>query len=380
MKAVHVLESTATGTLSVVTTIANRLAKEGHQVYVIYSIRDDTPSDLSGLFHPGVVLQHIQMKGVSVATTLWRLRRRLNELQPDVVHLHSSFAGFLGRMATLFSLPATSFFYSPHCISFMRADVGKAKRLCFVGLEWLATIRSATYVACSKSEAESIRAYLSRDAVLVENAVDASVFARGTARSQASAETGVKRVVTVGGIRPQKNPRLFATIAGALRNDGVEFVWIGDGDPALKTLLAENGVHVTGWLPRSQVLDEVSRADIYQSTSSWEAMPISVIEAMCLGKPIVATRCAGNIDIVEHGVNGLLYDSEHLAINQLRTLLKDDVLRATLSRGSQRMAEARFHEDRFFNTLTRLYGIRFGTSSNGLAPMTGRAALPDSSD
>ena len=207
MRVIQVMESTATGTLSMVSTISNRLAAEGHEVFVIYSIRKETPKDLQSVFHPNVELRHVQMKGPPIPAIISRLRKEIKALRPDIVHLHSSFAGFLGRLSTLFSVGSARFFYSPHCISFMRADVSAAGKLAFAGLELLASLKQCTYVGCSASECETVRRYLHKQIVLVENAVDKSVVAIADDPETERRPTAMRRIITVGGIRPQKNPR-----------------------------------------------------------------------------------------------------------------------------------------------------------------------------
>ncbi|MFL9918175.1 glycosyltransferase [Paraburkholderia fungorum] len=358
MRVVHVIESTATGTLAVVCTIANRLVMEGHEVHVIYSERTETPRNLSALFHPDVVLQKLQMKGPSLTSILLGLRRRLVELNPDIVHLHSSFAGFLGRLSTLFGLTSTAFLYSPHCISFIRQDIGRMKRYCFAALELLACVKGCTYVGCSESECAAIRRYLGRHAVLIENAADRAVTARSDDHSDRPRSTAVQRIVTVGGIRAQKNPRLFAEIARSFNQAGAEFVWIGDGEPDLRGALEEAGVRVTGWLPRAEVLDAVAQADIYLSTAAWEGMPISLIEAMTLGTPVVASNCPGNIDTVRHASTGMIYDTASETTALLKRIMDDDVLRNALTREARQEARERFSEDRFFNNVARLYATQ----------------------
>jgi glycosyltransferase involved in cell wall biosynthesis len=359
MRVVHVIESTATGTLAVVCTIANRLVTEGHEVHVIYSERNETPRNLPTLFHPDVVLQKLQMKGPSLMSILFGLRRRLVELKPDIVHLHSSFAGFLGRLSTLFSLTSTAFLYSPHCISFIRQDIGRMKRYCFAGLELLACVKGCTYVGCSESECAAIRRYLGRQAVLIENAADRSVTGRSNDHPDTPRSTAaVQRIVTVGGIRAQKNPQLFAEIARSFNQAGTEFVWIGDGDADLKRTLGEAGVRVTGWLARAEVLDAVAQADIYLSTAAWEGMPISLIEAMTLGTPVVASNCPGNIDTVRHASTGVIYDTASEATTLLKRIMDDDVFRNALTRQARQEARERFSEDRFFNNVALLYAAK----------------------
>ncbi|AXF26072.1 glycosyl transferase [Burkholderia pyrrocinia] len=354
MKIVHIVESSATGTLSMVCLIANRLAREGHDVHVIYSVRPDTPPGLAVMFDARVSLRHVQMKGAGLLRTVGRLRATLNKIGPDVVHLHSSFAGFLGRLSTLFALPKTAFFYSPHCISFMRRDISGVKRLAFVALERIACVRKCLYVACSESEGRAIRAWLRQPVVVVENAVcDSPSSARSGGAQRSSG--GSACVVTVGGIRAQKNPALFARIAHGMRARGMRFVWIGDGDDALKAELAQAGVEVTGWLPRDEVACRLERADMYLSTSSWEGMPVSVIEAMLAGRPVVVSDCAGNVDVVRHQQTGAIYATAADAVAWLERLAGDETLRRELGRRASREARQRFGEERLFGELAPLY-------------------------
>ncbi|WP_144108534.1 glycosyltransferase [Paraburkholderia sp. BCC1886] len=366
MRVVHVIESTATGTLAVVSTLATRLAKEGHEVHVIYSERPETPKDLRALFHPDVVLEHLQMKGPSLPGIVSGLRRRLVELNPDIVHMHSSFAGFLGRVSTLFCLPSTAFLYSPHCISFVRRDISPLKRYIFAGLELLACLKSCTYVGCSESECESIRHYLRRDAVLVENAVDRAVALQTDRHAPKSPLRTKQRIVTVGGIRVQKNPRLFAEIARSFNPDDVEFVWIGDGDAEFKQTLAASNVRVTGWLTRAEVIEAVGEADIYLSTASWEGMPISLIEAMTLGTPVVASDCPGNTDTIRHESTGVLYQTAAEATLLIRRMMDEDGFREGLARRAQQEARSRFSEDRFFGNFLSLYCAQLNDVRQGV--------------
>ncbi|SDR24231.1 Glycosyltransferase involved in cell wall bisynthesis [Paraburkholderia fungorum] len=358
MKILHVMESTATGTLSIVCTIANRLAREGNEVYVIYSVRDNTPKDLTLLFHPNVILRRFQMRDQSIARTLIGLRREICGLSPDIVHLHSSFAGFLGRLSTLFCLRSTVFFYSPHCISFMRADVRRTTKLCFAALEWLACAKKCLYIGCSESECLAIRRYLRRRAVLVENAVDDAILARGSVVQTEARRSGARRIVTVAGIRKQKNPALFAQIACLLERKNLEILWIGDGDPDATRLLRDAGVEVTGWLSRDAALERVGQADVFLSTSSWEGMPVSVIEAMALGTPVVASRCAGNVDTIRHLETGLVFDSATEAAELLSGLLDNEELGLAIATRAMIEARERFSEDRFFREVTSLYAAQ----------------------
>ena len=70
-------------------------------------------------------------------------------------------------------------------------------------------------------------------------------------------------------------------------------------------------------------------SDIYLSTSLYEGMPLSILEAMSIGLPIVASNVVGNIDTVKDGKTGYLYDLNNIemAIKCINKLANDESLR-----------------------------------------------------
>lgn len=326
MKILHVIESTATGVLSMASALANDQARH-HAVRLVYSRREETPQNIEKYFAPDVVLQPLQMlRPLEWLKALFFLRRQVRSDRPDVVFLHSSVAGFLGRVALLSCVSNTKIIYIPHCISFLRKDVGALKLAAFILLERIAALRKAVYVACSESERAVIKRHFpGASCELIENAIvidDALLPAVGREPGKA------KIVVSVGQIRRQKNPEEFAAIARAMSavDPALKFVWVGDGDEQLKASLLDAGVQIRGWLPKQEVLSELSRADVYLSCSLWEGLPVSVLEALYMGVPVLVSDCEGNADIVRHGLTGYVYRSPQEAVMYLHELLNDTQL------------------------------------------------------
>lgn len=356
---VHVVEATATGTLSMVCASANLLADAGLQVHVVYSPRPETPARLVDMFRGSVTLHAIPMSGIAAIPAISQLRRLLLSIRPDVIHLHSSFAGFLGRISA-FALPISArIFYSPHCISMMRRDIN-LRRYAFAILERLACITPCTYLACSISEKNEIRRWLGKDARLLENAVELAFSEEPSApRGASRPATKALTIVTVGGVRAQKDPVLFAEIAQAcqLRGLPVEFVWIGDGDSACVSVLRGAGVTVTGWKPRQQITGLLHSSSLYLSTSRWEGLPVSIIEAMACGVPVLATRCTGNVDVVDHARTGLLFDTAAEALHIIGRVTTKALALHALADAAAAEARSRFSIERFAAGLLAAYAL-----------------------
>ncbi|MCB4358668.1 glycosyltransferase [Quatrionicoccus australiensis] len=356
MNIVNIVEATATGTLSMVALLSASQCEKGHDVCVIYSKRPESPLNIKDVFDERVRLINIQMDGkLNKIYSIIKMAILLNRIGPDAVFLHSSFAGFLGRVAGLFCFGNARFYYVPHCISMMRQDISNLKRLFFSILEIFASIKKCDYVACSRSELSVIKKYIPfRLCHLLENSVN---FPPVNVSNKIESN-GVVKVITVGQIRKQKNPQLFSKLSEVMRDEdfNVEFIWVGDGDSEEKNSLLKSGVQVTGWVEREKVFDLLKNANIYLSTSLWEGMPVSIIEAQLMGLPVVASSCAGNIDVVEHGVTGFLFDSTDSAISCLVELIGNEEKFKSIAMEANVRARDRFGYDRYSSAAEKLLG------------------------
>jgi len=353
-KITHIIEATATGTLAMASLLANSQATAGYRVEVIYSKRNETPKNISSYFSSEVQLINIQMNTWrSKLSSILKIRNKLKQSRPDNIFLHSSFAGFIGRLACIGTLGESRFLYIPHCISFMRKDIGHIKNFAFKTLEALASIKKSEYIACSNSEKKEIEKNIPfRKCHLVENAVNLEGIFK---KENIEPRPGVT-VITVGQIRPQKNPGLFSEIAKAVKSydTKINFLWVGDGDENSKELLKSAGVEVLGWLPKEVVWGQLSNSDIYLSTASWEGMPVSIIEALVSGLPVVASHCAGNVDVIEHKKNGWLFNTKSEASEHILNLAKELEVAKEVVRREIKVIEQRFSAKRYIEDIEKI--------------------------
>ena len=139
-----------------------------------------------------------------------------------------------------------------------------------------------------------------------------------------------------GRLTAQKSLRVALEAVAAV--DGVELLIAGEGDerPALERDIAELGlggrVRLLGALPRARVVELFAAADASILSSSWENFPHSVVEALAVGTPVLATATGGVSEVVQDGENGLLVplgDAVALA-EAVRRFFGDDELRRRL--------------------------------------------------
>jgi len=180
-------------------------------------------------------------------------------------------------------------------------------------------------------------------------------------------------VGTVSIFRPQKALdiliRAVSLVAREFPTLKVLIVGGGPEKAALRELVDELGLNgvvtFTGF--RSDVADFLAIFDVAVLSSDYEGTPLSVIEYMAAGKPVVATRVGGVPDLVEHGVHGLLVrpqDPEGLARAIVR-LLRDPALRARMGEAGQTRQRREFSIDVTLRHLELLYEELFRASERG---------------
>ena len=299
MKVLHITESLGAGVGHYVLLAARGQVAAGHMVVLAHSIRHDTPNDLDERFtfiaKRVVVPMVTEVSVFKDAVSVWRLAALLRQEQPDVVHLHSSKAGVLGRVAVLLAggrlRRHTRLFYSPHGFAFLRQDVSAAKQKLFLGFEWLAAKLGGTLVACSATEAKLASSQLVHERVrLIENATDL-----GEVQRSIGSADGHLNVLNAGRTCYQKAPWRFKAVAQQCSDLPARFVWLGDGDLAHE--ISGKNLQLTGWLSRAQVARQLAKADIFLMPSLWEGMPLALIEAQAAGVPAVVSTVAISLSV-----------------------------------------------------------------------------------
>jgi glycosyltransferase involved in cell wall biosynthesis len=268
----------------------------------------------------------------------------LKKIDFDIIHLHSSKAGVLGRLISFIN-GYKNVVYTPNGASFLRKDIPQNKVAGYERIERVFSRLNGKVISSSESEHKAhsklgIKSKIIQNGVLVDRSIRVE---RKSARFN---------IVTCGKITIQKNPSLLNEIAGFFKNDpDISFKWIGDGE--LKHELTN--VEVTGWCSKKGVYGHLSQADLYISTSSWEGLPLAGIEAMAFGLPLLMNDCDGNRDIVNSGINGYVFDSRIKAIEDIEYLKESKSILKFLGESSLKMYERHYNNFRCAKDYDELY-------------------------
>ncbi len=302
---------------------------------------------------------------------LLRLQQLIRLHRPQVLHLHSSKAGALGRLAALLRRLAgqrVAVVYTPHAYYYLARH--GMRRLLFRGIERGLAGMTDLLMATSASEAARSLAevgYPARKVRAVSNGV--SLAARTA--TDATGQDGLE-VIFVGRICHQKNIELLARIiASFAAADGVRFRIVGAGHypqdrQALLALLAGAGadpglLDIVPWLPHAQVQALFAAADISLVTSRYESFGYVAAEAGAAGLPVVAANVDGLKDVVADGVSGFLLDGQDCAgfVARIRQLAGDRDLRRRMGEAGRRRVALHFDVARNALTMRDTYaGLR----------------------
>ncbi len=303
-KILFIVEAMGGGVFTYIVDLANELA-DTYDMYVAYAVRKQTPRDYKDYFDKRVHLIEVKNFERSINPTkdiraFFEIKDVAKKVKPDVIHLHSSKAGALGRFA--FNGKDIPLFYTPHGYSFLMQNHSAVKRLIYKAAETMCGKRKCMTISCSEGEhQETLK--LTKNAAYVNNGINMKELQK-LIDSVGTVADHPFTVFTLGRICYQKNPVLFNQIALAMPE--VKFLWIGDGE--LRNELTARNIEITGWCKREDALKYSLRADVFLLTSLWEGLPISLLESMYMKKLCVVNDVIGNRDVIHNGENGFVCD------------------------------------------------------------------------
>jgi glycosyltransferase involved in cell wall biosynthesis len=293
--------------------------------------------------------------------TLWRMRSFFARRDVSVIHAHNVGPLVFGGLASRLGLRRPTVVYSEHNQIYSAGRSGRRKFIFYVRL-------ADHVVAVSHDLRRTLvsKVHPTVPVRVIHNGIDGTQFSM-TSGEEVRRELGIgEEDILIGSgvvLSKQKGmPYLLRAAKGVIaREPRARFVVAGDGP--LRKDLERSAAHLglgdrfrfLGY--RSDMPRVISAFDIYVLPSLWEGLPLALLEAMAMGKPIVATEVGGNPEVVQDGVNGFIVPRRDAASLQdaLIRICRDDLFRRRAQRVNRSRFESDFSLTAMVNAHERLY-------------------------
>lgn len=335
-KIILVLEATIGGTRKHIFDLAAGFSLDGFDVHLFYSDKradDKWAFDREKLKCLGVKLHYLPMekaifsfKNISCA---YQFNKFIRKHDIQEIHLHGAIAGGVGRLAGMFSKKLKHIYYTPHGGAFHKMKSFKGRIFKFI--ERVLNGKRVTYIAVSNNQKSDIINMLGLDSsriITVPNGIDVDIDIPENKKEPNNLLSVLYPAVF---LEAKGHIPFFEAILNSdlKLNENVKFLLAGDG-PLLseaKRLIDSSDLdkQITFLGFRNDLSEFYNSCDIIILPSKDEAFGYVILEAFLYKKPVLAMNVGGIKEIVEHGVDGYLFnwDEIDLFIEKLNDLILD---------------------------------------------------------
>lgn len=362
MKVLYVItQSDVIGGASVhVLDLAAGVQTQGNQVEILaggQGVLHERARKMGLSSHP---LRHLvrEISPLHDLLCFFELRREFRRQNPDIVHLHSTKAGVLGRLvAFTLGMPVV---FTVHGWSF--TDGIHVRRAWFYRqIERFVAVFANRIIAVSEYDRQlALSAGVGKPALIttVRNGMpglDAS------ASATTSAENAEPRIIMVARFDDQKNQSDLVRALAPLKDMSWRLELVGDGPlrPAVQALAQELGLADRVEFPGScnDVPARLARSDIFALVTNWEGLPLSILEGMRAGLPVVASDVGGVSEAVFTGETGFLAKRGDVGAvtTHLKSLLASPETRQKMGQAGRARFESEFTFQQMLDNTMAVY-------------------------
>lgn len=296
------------GAQSVVINLANELCKE-HDVIVAAGEGD---GKMWTMLAPSIQQEQCKylkraLSPINDLRTIFTFWQLYNKYKPDIIHLHSSKAGMLGRIA----FPSKKVIYTVHGFDSIRLAYRK-----FLPIERMMQNTCKAIVGVSKyDEKHMIIENITNNIYTIYN----GVYEPKTNLNPFH-QSNRKKILCIARISKPKKVDLFCEIAKILPE--FDFIWVGN---QYKIEKHPDNVFFLGNIPNAATF--CRNVDLFILPSNYEGLPMVIIEAMSCSLPIVASNVGGISEIVRNGENGFTVENNpNLFAEKIQIILNNSDL------------------------------------------------------
>lgn len=344
------------------TELCKRLDRDRFDIHVI-CLSDGNKAYAEKLQSMGIPASTMDMDRYAINVTGdWRLAQQMTKFIKDnnfdVMIGHGSKGGFLVRWVE--RRTGIKAIYALASMSFVPRIHGRKAHI-YKQLERFGSMLGGHIVTVAYSTRDELiknKITPPQRATAIHTGIDLVKFGEPLDRSEACKRLNLDPSRLVVGwaarLMPQKGPLDFVRACKLIVEavPDVQVFMAGEGELAdeVQKLIDEykigNNIIRAGW--QTDIPAMLSAFDVYVLSSHWEGLPLSLLEAMAMKRPSVATAVDGSVEVIQHGIDGFLVEAGNHAqmADYVVQLLKDAEMRQNFGEAARRRVEEHFHVDK----------------------------------
>lgn len=336
--------------------ISKSLAKDGHEVYILFS-KGEEVFDLTEYKNIHCIQLEYLIHNINIVQdyrSLVETKKIFKKIKPDLVALHSSKAGIIGRLAAAsLNIPTV---FTAHGWSFTEG-ISPLKRKIFSGIEKHVAKKTDYIITVSHYDENLARDYYIEPKYkmkTIHNGINDSM----TNKNDPSSE--VIKIIMVARFQAPKRQDLLLSAFSKIRDHESEILLVGDGENIdlvrNKSMELNLGNKVKFLGARKDVPQLLEQSNVFVLISEFEGLPISIIEAMACGIPVIASEVGGVSELISHGENGFLVKNDELEISKyLKMLTENHDLRKLMGLNARKTYLEKFQFTKTYKETLEVY-------------------------
>lgn len=305
-----------------------------------------------------IVLKHMRRE-IRLGSDLlgfFELRNIFEKTKPDLIHLHSSKAGILGRLAAKSTgFPAV---FTAHGWAFTEG-VSSKKRFLYVRVERFMAMLSDAIIAVSEYDRQLALHSSVGNEILINTVHNGMPNMPRLQRSRS--QGSIVKLIMVARFDAQKDHSLLISAVSQLEDQNWHLEFVGDGPLLEQAIIHVQALGLAERISFSGACNDVAKrlehANVFLLISNWEGLPLTILEAMRAGLPVIASSVGGVPEAVVHDRTGFLVpraDVQELT-KSIQNLLSSEELRLSFGQAGREKFDEEFLFDSMLAKTLNIY-------------------------
>ncbi|WP_241654635.1 glycosyltransferase [Sporolactobacillus shoreae] len=310
MKILHVCEYVRGGITTYLNEILNYQVSD-NQVSSVHVLMSEYNSDRLLINGVHVHYYSYERKFGRFFSAIRQINQAIQKIRPDIIHIHSSFAGLFVRLCFLFKRKRPKIVYCAHGWSFLM-EISRMKKSIYGILERVLAVKTDRIINISDYEFIGSQKYKipEEKSLVIPNGIEERLYKKNDI--VLTLDHSKLNLLFVGRFDRQKGIDILLDF---FKNDPLKHVRLYlIGENVLDPVRMKIPDHIIslGWIDHDRIDSYYEKFDAVIIPSRWEGFGLVAIEAMKNRKPVIASNRGDLPDLVKSGVNGYLFDLDHL--------------------------------------------------------------------